>query len=96
MPEVPDDLYPNMETYLGYSLRDLVKALDRDVREEFGFNLRKAVNDHGFHIDHRRPLTSFKVASASSLEFQECWSITNLKAIPSSENLSKGSKILDE
>jgi len=91
---VPDDLYPNLEEYLGYRLKDLVKALDRDVRAEFGFNLRKAVNVYGFHIDHRKPLSSFEAPYVESVEFKECWAISNLKAIPADENLSKGSRIL--
>lgn len=94
--EVPDDLYPNLEGYLGYRLKDLVKALDKDCREAYGFNLRKAVNAHGYHIDHRKPLSSFEASTALEVGFRECWAITNLKAIPSEENLAKGAKLLDE
>jgi hypothetical protein len=90
--EVPDDLYTNMEDYLGYRFKELVRGLDKDCAMDYGFNLKKALNIHKFHIDHRKPLTLFLPYTAESIEFRECWAVSNLKAIPSSENLAKGSK----
>src|SRR5690348_8582814 len=40
---VPEDLYANMEKYLGYRMKELIRALDKQCMEDFGFNLRKAL-----------------------------------------------------
>jgi hypothetical protein len=87
-----------LEYYLGYRITALVKALGKDLKEREGSHrkLRDALNE-GYHIDHKRPLSSFNVVILENHvemvdweEFKRCWSISNLMAIPAVENLKKG------
>ena len=95
----PPKFVANLEDYLGYKIPTLVKALSRDLKEREGpkRKLRDALNE-GYHIDHIKPLSSFPVIYRTQAQveevdwdvFRECWSITNLRAIPADENLAKG------
>ncbi len=98
----PDNFVKNLEKHLGYKIRSLVKYLRRELKEREGLkrSLRDALNE-GYHIDHKVPLSSFKVIRIGSDgagdvvdwdTFQECWAMTNLRAIPAEENLAKGAK----
>lgn len=97
---VPDQFSANLEQYLGYKISALVKHLSSDLRLREGDKrkLRDALND-GYHIDHIRPLSLYNVVVKDGDtelidwdEFQACWSIGNLTAIPADENLTKGAK----
>lgn len=106
----PDQLSANLEQYLGYRISTLVKHLSSELRLREGAKrkLRDALNE-GYHIDHRRPLSSYKVVAVEqdpipgTLDpryidwdvFRECWSVSNLVAIPAAENLAKGAKYHD-
>lgn len=92
----PDGFTGDMEDYLGYKIRTLVKALGADLREREGPKrlLRNALQE-GYHIDHIKPLSSFKVVVGDPPVvdwdvFRKCWAIENLSAIPGEENLKKG------
>ena len=97
----PENFTAEMETYLGYKIRVLVKHLGQDLREREGpkRKLKDALNE-GYHIDHIRPLSSFTVVYRNKFmedevdweAFRKCWAITNLRAIPGEENLAKGAK----
>lgn len=97
----PPGLVRDLEDYLGYRIRTLVKHLRKDLKEREGpkRKLRDALNE-GYHVDHVRPLSSFNVIKHLSDhvrdvdwdEFRACWDINNLKAIPAEENLAKGAK----
>lgn len=94
----PETFTADMESYLGYKITALVKALRKDLKEREGpkRKLRDALNE-GYHIDHKRPLSSFNVIMQDAFvdwdEFKLCWAIENLRAIPSAENLAKGAKL---
>lgn len=95
----PSGFTSDLEDYLGYRIRALVKHLSRDLKEREGKDrkLRDALNE-GYHVDHRRPLSSFEVVYMDKHAdwhvdweaFKECWAIENLTAIPAAENLAKG------
>lgn len=91
----PDGLFANLEKHLGYSFRELRKALHKDIMQREGISAREALQD-GYHIDHKIPLHSFRVTEINTFEglerFRKCWEISNLKLIPASENLAKGGK----
>ena len=97
----PATLTNDLESYLGYRISALVKALSADLKEREGSHrkLRDALNE-GYHIDHKRPLSSFNVIVQGVTQggevdwdvFRECWDISNLTAIPAAENLAKGAK----
>lgn len=100
-PECPINLTRDLEEYLGYPLNMLVKVLRERLAEEFpGKKLRDVLNE-GWHVDHIQPLMSFPVvlsdgpkeARVDWTTFRRCWALTNLRAIPAEENLSKGSKL---
>lgn len=42
------------------------------------------------HIDHIRPIRSFRFSSPDDAEFKECWALSNLRLIPAHQNLVKG------
>lgn len=94
----PNNLVANLEQYLGYKIRKLVKHLGQDLKEREGptRKLVHALND-GYHIDHIRPLSSYRVVVNGQVQwdvFRECWAIENLSAIPAQENLQKGAKMV--
>ncbi len=90
----PKEFVKNLEDYLGYRITTLTKALGKDLKEREGpkRKLKDALNE-GYHIDHKRPLSSFPVIVKGVVDwdaFRECWEISNLRAIPADENLAKG------
>lgn len=97
-PLAPQGFTEQLEDYLGYKIRALVKHLGEDLKEREGptRKLKDALNE-GYHIDHIRPLSSFQVVTPDGStvdwdEFKQCWAIENLRAIPADENLAKGAQ----
>lgn len=89
--KVPKDIQTNLEHYLGYSLFALKKALREDVKQRYDSTLIKCFRD-GYHLDHIKPHSSFSPVEIGDEEFQRQWAISNLRLIPSLENLQKGKK----
>lgn len=96
----PEEFVANLEDYLGYKIKALVRHLSKDLKEREGpqRSLKKALAE-GYHVDHIRPLSLYKVVVTDVDgqhvdwdEFRKCWDIQNLKAIPATENLAKGAK----
>jgi hypothetical protein len=99
--QAPENFTRDMEDYLGYKIRALVRHLGSVLKEREGHThkLKDALSE-GYHIDHIRPLSSFVVVRDPGTDsegpevdwdvFRECWSIDNLVAIPAEENLAKG------
>ena len=97
----PEGFTADLEKHLGYRIRSLVKHLSQDLKDREGHTrkLRDALNE-GYHIDHKRPLSSFNViikpgGTGEMVDwqaFRKCWAIENLTAIPADENLAKGAK----
>jgi len=98
----PKNFVSNLETYLGYKIVTLVRHLGRELKEREGpkRKLKDALNE-GYHIDHIHPLSKFKVITIDEEgvegvdwdAFKECWAMSNLRAIPAAENLTKGAKV---
>ena len=94
----PPNFVKDLETYLGYSIRQLVRHLSHDLKSREG-KRRKLVDalNEGYHIDHIHPLSRFGVVVGGEVsweEFKRCWDPMNLRAIPAEENLAKGAKII--
>ncbi len=97
----PENLTAELEQYLGYRIKALVRHLREDLKDREGpqRKLRDALNE-GYHIDHKRPLSSFNIIYMTQQgihevdwdEFRKCWDPSNLTAIPAQENLEKGAK----
>lgn len=45
------------------------------------------------HIDHYRPLSSFRFTSANDPGFREAWALSNLRLLPGPDNVKKGRKM---
>ncbi|KKN04035.1 hypothetical protein LCGC14_1101670 [marine sediment metagenome] len=97
----PKNFVANLEDYLGYRIVTLVRHLGADLKEREGRKrkLRDALNE-GWHVDHKKPLSSFKVIRKNQAQedvvdwdaFRRCWAIENLRVISAEENLAKGSR----
>ncbi len=88
--EIPNDIETNLESYIGYPLSRLRQQVREDLHKQqlSMYNCFKA----GWHLDHIRPIARFPKHKIGDDIFRQCWSYTNLKMIPSEENLKKGAK----
>lgn len=83
------DKYKNTFDLLPYALEDLITHLENKFQD--GMNWE---NYGQWHVDHIKPMVSFNIIEPTDKEFQECWSLSNLRPLWGHENLSKGSKII--
>jgi len=72
---------------LGYTIEELMAHLETKFTEGMGWE-----NYGEWHVDHIRPMSSFKFESPEDIEFKACWALNNLQPLWWSDNLSKGSK----
>lgn len=76
--------------YLGYEIGDLKKHLESQFKSDMTWD------NHGtlWHIDHIRPLASYKFVVDGEEDtdaIKQCWSLDNLRPLYSIKNMSKGS-----
>lgn len=71
------------ERQLGYDRKQLKEHLESQFQGDMSWDNYGT----GWHIDHIRPVSSFKPE-----EFKECWSLDNLQPLWAKENLSKGAR----
>lgn len=48
---------------------------------------------HGWHIDHKIPVSAFKFKKPEDEDFKLCWSLKNLQPLWAFDNISKKNKI---
>lgn len=72
---------------VGYTKRELCDHLERQFLPGMGWH-----NADKWHIDHIRPVSSFKVTSFSDPDFLECWGLHNLQPLWAIDNLRKGAR----
>lgn len=77
------------QTILGFTKEQLASHLERQFLKGMAWE-----NYGQWHVDHIRPVASFKFESASDPEFFECWSLTNLRPMWASDNIRKRDKIV--
>ncbi len=79
------------ESLVPYTLKDLIRHLEKQ------FSKGMTWENYGskWHVDHRRPISSFKFKSHKDLQFQICWALSNLRPMWGPENISKGNKIIE-
>ena len=73
------------EKLVSFTLQELIIHLERQ------FSGRMSWANYGthWHIDHIRPISSFRISSVNDPAFQDCWSLPNLRPLRKIENLSK-------
>jgi len=74
---------------LGYTIEELMIHLEGLFTEGMTWE-----NYGKWHVDHKRPMTTFKFTSTDDIEFKECWALTNLQPLWAPDNLSKGPRYL--
>jgi len=79
--------WKSWESLVGYKLSDLKDHLEKLFRPGMSWN-----NWGEWHIDHKRPISSFNIHSSDDEDFKECWSLDNLQPLWKHENLTKSSK----
>ena len=75
------------EKLLGYSMLELRRHLERQFVKGMSWDNMKQ-----WHIDHIVPLASFNFQDATSCEFKQAWSLSNLRPLWAKENLSKNAR----
>lgn len=73
---------PPVESLVGYKIEVLINHLESLFSKDMSWEDRSH-----WHIDHIKPKSLFKLN-----EIKECFSLSNLRPIPKSENLEKGVK----
>ena len=58
-----------------------------------GYTEEDACDGSKLHIDHIRPVSSFKLTGEVDDEFIACWALDNLQLLPASDNLKKGASL---
>ncbi|MBA7542436.1 hypothetical protein ES705_34757 [subsurface metagenome] len=79
------------EADVGYTLEDLKKRLKETISD---FYTWQDYLEGKLELDHIMPVSAFNFSEPTDYEFQECWSLENLRLITPKENHLKGSKIL--
>lgn len=74
---------------LGYTLSELINHLEPLFASGMTWE-----NYGEWHVDHKRPMSSFKFESHDDSEFKECWALSNLQPLWGPDNLSKGPRYL--
>ena len=74
---------------LGYTIEELMQHLEKQFTEGMKWD-----NYGQWHVDHIRPMSSFKFESPDDPEFKECWALNNLQPLWWPDNLSKGPRYL--
>jgi len=70
---------------LGYSLKDLMWALERKFQKGMGWE-----NYGRWHVDHIKPCAMFDQTDPE--QFRSCWSLANLQPLWAGDNIRKGAK----
>ncbi len=79
------------EELVGYSLDALMNRLFQTMPEGYAW---QDYMEGRLHLDHIIPKSAFNYDSVKHADFKKCWSLNNLRLLPASENMSKGSKLI--
>jgi hypothetical protein len=74
---------------VGYSVEDLRAHLERQFIKGMTWG------SYGeWHIDHIRPVASFRFSSPDDPEFRACWALSNLRPLWARDNILKSDKLV--
>lgn len=76
------------EPVLGWDISDLIRHLERQFCDGMTWE-----NYGKWHVDHIRPVSSFKFTSMNDPEFRACWALSNLRPLWARENIQKRDNI---
>lgn len=76
------------EHLVGYTRLELARHLERQFTRGMSWS-----NVGKWHIDHIRPISSFKFTSYEDEDFRHCWALSNLRPLWGKTNQYKGSKV---
>ncbi len=80
-------------SFLPYTIDELKSHLEKQF--EPWMNWQNWGKGNGFwNIDHIKPDCSFSYKNTQDKEFQECWSLNNLRPLEAIENIKKNGKII--
>lgn len=79
------------ERFVGYTLQDLMEYLESHFIEGMSWS---NYGRGGWHIDHIKPMSLFKIKSVRCNEFRKCWSLSNLQPLWEMDNIYKSDTYL--
>ena len=82
--------YKSLIDILPYSIEELMISIEKKFLDGMNWD-----NYGMWHIDHMIPISKFNFDSINSNEFNECWSLDNLRPMWSLDNLSKNKYLTD-
>ena len=74
---------------LKYTPEELIQHLESQFTD--GMNWE---NYGDWHVDHKLPITYFRISEPGDEEFMKCWSLDNLQPMWGEENIKKSNKVL--
>lgn len=77
------------EEILGYSRAQLVAHIESLFEEGMSWEI---LMTGAIHIDHVRPVSSFKILGTDCPEFKACWTLSNLRPMWALDNQKKSNK----
>ena len=75
---------------LKYTPEDLIQHLEKQFTSDMTWE-----NYGEWHVDHKKPITSFNFQEMGDDEFMKCWSLDNLQPLWGEENIRKSNKIFN-
>ena len=79
----------SISEYLPYTIQELMNHLESKFLPGMTWDNHSY---YGWHVDHKKPVSSFKITSMECEEFQECWALKNLQPLWSDDNWTKSNK----
>ena len=76
---------------LKYTPEDLIQHLEKQFTSDMTWE-----NYGEWHVDHKKPITSFNFQEMGDDEFMKCWSLDNLQPLWEEENIRKSNKIFND
>ena len=75
---------------LGYTKNDLIIRLKNTIPKDCTW---QDYIDKKLEIDHIIPILAFNFTNPEHIDFKKCWSLSNLRLLPTKENLIKRAKL---
>ena len=84
--------WKHWEDIVGYTAEDLLDRLKSTL--PIGYSWKEYLKGNtDLHIDHIVPVSVFNYSSPDHIDFKRCWSLSNLRLFPATENVKKSNKL---